>query len=310
MKSTTTILVLSLAIAGVASPLAHADGEGCTASQTRQSAIALRQAEDAEKSGRVKDAYTAATRSIPAIDCAVNGNTRRIGLIERTSKRLGDEAEKAGRYGEAFDYYSAPQRHGQANHNLADADRALLKQVEAKPGDYKLIFFAAGYFEHRGIRTSVDQTRVIAKASGENALSVEAKAFAGSRQSLNELQKAREWFEIAGDTGPVKVRAVQRGDALLAHGAFSSVERAFQYYDFAGDQKKRKSAQARARRLGDEHAKTGQTRVAAQFYILAGDNAKAAALEKKMDARDDKGEAKRREQFKKDQKSLEKELGL
>ena len=112
MKSTTTILVLSLAIAGVASPLAHADGEGCTASQTRQSAIALRQAEDAEKSGRVKDAYTAATRSIPAIDCAVNGNTRRIGLIERTSKRLGDEAEKAGRYGEAFDYYSAPQRHG------------------------------------------------------------------------------------------------------------------------------------------------------------------------------------------------------
>ena len=50
--------------------------------------------------------------------------------------------------------------------------------------------------------------------------------------------------------------------------------------------------------------------MAAQFYILAGDNAKAAALEKKMEARDDKGEAKRREQFKKDQKSLEKELGL
>lgn len=309
MKSTSAILVASLAAAVVASPLARADGVPCTPAEVQQAETLVRQAEAAEKAGRSREAYTAATGRTPW-DCAKDSYQRRNGLIERTGKKLGDEAEKAGRYGEAFEYYRAPQLHGRGDGNLADADRALLKQVKAQPGDYKLVSFAAGYFAQRGINSNLEATRAVAMASGENALAIEAKAFAASRQSLNELQRARDWFEITGDVSPVNARAVQRGDTLLAHGAISSVERAFLYYDFAHNEPKRKSAQNRARQLGDEHVKTGETAVAAQFYMLAGDEARAAALEKTMKSRDDKAEAKRREQFKKDQKSLEKELGL
>jgi hypothetical protein len=309
MKTTSTILLVSLAAAVGASPLARADGEPCAPSDVQQAETLVRQAEEAEKAGRSKEAYNAATGRT-SWHCAKNGYQRRNGLIERTSKKLGNEAEHAGRYGEAFEYYRTPQHHGRGDQNLADADRALLKQVKAQPGDYKVVSFAAGYFAQRGINGNLDATRAVAKASGENALAVEAKAFAASRQSLKELQQARDWFEITGDVSPVNARAVQRGDALLAHGAFRSVERAFGYYDFAQDESRRKKAQDRARRLGDEHVKTGETAVAAQFYMLAGDEAKAAALEKKRESRDDKAEAKRREQFKKDQKSLEKELGL
>jgi len=309
MKTTNTIVVVSFAATVVAAPLARADGEPCTPGDVQQAETLVRQAEGAETAGRSKEAYTAAT-SRASWHCAKNSYQRRNGLIERTSKKLGDEAEKAGRYGEAFEYYRAPQHHGRSDQGLADADRALLKQVKAQPGDYKIVSFAAGYFTQRGTNSSLEATRAVAKTSGENALAAEAKAFAASRQSLKELQQARDWMEIAGDVSPVNARAVQRGDVLLAHGAISSVERALLYYDFAHNEQRRKSAQNRARQLGDEHVKTGETAVAAQFYMLAGDEAKAAALEKKRESRDDKAETKRREEFKKDQKSLEKELGL
>lgn len=302
------ISAVCLALATLTLPPARADGEVCTDAQKAQAESGLKKAEDAERAGRLKDAY-AAIRATSSFECAANGYKRRDALLERLSRKLGEEAEKAGRYGEAFDYYRAPQS-VRADYDLSDADRALLKHVKAASGDYKVVSSAASWFEQRGNPASLGETRAIARASGEEALAAEERAFAATRNSLNELGKARQWLELAGDAKAISARAAQRGDALLAHGAFSSVERAFQYYDFAGNRQKLKSAQDRARRLGDEYAKNGQTRVAAQFYELAGDSARAAALGKKNEARNEKAEGKRQQQFQKDQKSLEKELGL
>lgn len=303
--------VLLFAVALLPSSFAHADGgQGvpCTDAQKRDAEAHFTRAENAERAGRVKEAHDL-VRSVRDIDCAKNGPQRQLAQIRRTSKKLGDDAEKAGRYGEAFEYYRT--RQGYPNdENLLDADRALLKQAKASPDSYKVVSFAEGWFSHRRNEASVREIRAIAKASGARALATEDKAFAARRVSLDELEKAREWLALAGDAKPVFARAVQRGDTLLATGAFSSVERAFQYYSFARDKQKLKSAEARARQLGDQHAKDGQTRIAAQFYELAGDSAKAAALQKKSEARNEKAEAKRQEQFQKDQKSLEKELGL
>ena len=269
---------------------------------------ALKHAEDAERAGRLKEAY-AAVSAISNAECAANGYQRRDALFARVSKKLGDDAEKAGRYGEAFDYYRAPHSY-RADYDLADADRALMKQVKASPDNFKVVSSAAHWFYTRANQGSLRETRAIAEASGKKMLAAEDKAFAATRTSLRELQKAREWLELAGNVKPTDARAVQRGDTLLAQGGFSSVERAFQYYEFAGNQQKLKGAKERARQLGDQHAKDGQTRVAAQFYELAGDSAKAAAVTKKSEARNEKAEAKRQDQFQKDQKSLEKELGL
>jgi hypothetical protein len=47
-----------------------------------------------------------------------------------------------------------------------------------------------------------------------------------------------------------------------------------------------------------------------EFYQIAGDSSKAEALEKKSEVEKQKTESARQDKFKKDQQSLEKELGL
>jgi len=300
--------VLMFAFALLSSPAARTDGEVCTAAQKTQAETAMKRAEDAERTGRLKEAYDS-IGAIRPVECVSGGYKRRDAVLERVSKKLGDEAEKAGRYGQAFDYYRAPASN-RTDYNLADADRALMKHAKASADNYKVVSSAASWFSQRNDQKNLAEIRAIAKASGGKALAAEDKAFAATRISLVQIEKAREWLRLAGDDKPALMRAVQRGDTLLATGAFSAVERGFQYYEFAHDQQKLKSAKDRARQLGDQHAKDGQIRIAAQFYELAGDSAKAAAVAKQATVRDEKKEARRREQFQKDQKSLEKELGL
>jgi len=304
-KKKTQALLFAVALLSPAFALAD---DVCLAADKTKAESAMKQSEDAESAGRLADSYAAA-QSARALECASNGYKRRNALLERVSKKLGDAAEKAGRYGESFDYYRTPANN-RTDYNLGDADRAPMKHAKASADNHKVVSLAASWFSQRNDQKSLAEIRAIAKASGTKALAAEDNAFAATRVSLAEIEKAHEWLRLAGDDKPALARAVQRGDTLLATGAFSAVERAFRYYDFARDQQKLKSAQDRARQLGDQHAKDGQTRVAAQFYDLAGDSAKAAALQKKAEARHEKTEAKRQEQFQKDQKSLEKELGL
>lgn len=310
--ATTLAFMLPLALATAIPVSALASGEACTAAQKSGAEKTVQQLEDAERAKKTLDAYTGA-RNIRAIECAMNGYKRRDAVLERTSKILAADAEKAGRNGEAFDYYRAPHTAGRADYSLADADRALLKHVKANAGDYKVVSEAARWFEQHGNQSNLRETRAVAKDSGEKTLATEEKAFATRQLSMPELEKARDWLEIVGEGKRALARADQRGDTLLGQGAFSQVERAFDYYNFSGNQQKRKNAEARARKLGDEHAGQGQARIAAQFYDLAGDTGKSDALMKKIDAqseKSEKSEGKRQDQFKKDQQSLEKALGL
>jgi len=305
-----TGIVVAAALAFIALRAApvHAE-EVCPAADKLRAESELRKAEQAEKAGRLKQAFDGARGMGGLTECASNGYGRLVAIEERTGKKLGAAAEKAGRYREAFDYYTAPLQR-RVDYDVTDGDRVLLKDVKARGGNYKAVSFAADWFKGRGNQGGLKAIRAAGMKSGESTLAAEAKAFAAGRNTLPDLEQARRWFELAGEHKHVNARADQRGDQLLARGTFSAVERGFQYYEFSGNKQKLKAAATRAHKLGDEFAKQGQTKTAAKFYELAGDSAKAEALEKNREAHDEKAEAKRQGDFKKGQKSLEKELGF
>lgn len=305
MRLGTKVFFAVIGLAILCAPAVFADGEICSAGEKNRAEGALKKAEVAENAGRTKEAYDTA-QSLPLIDCASNGYKRRDGLIERTSKKLGTEAEKAGRFGDAFEYYSAPYRNGRLDYPLADADRAMLKHANAGPDDYKIVSKAVSYFISREGKPHLQEVRSLAKRSGDKMLAKEEKNFAARKDSLDDLQRAREWFDLAGDGKQAQARAEQRGDTLLAEGSFRSVERAFSYYHFAGNPKKTNAAKARALKLGDDAAHKGDHNLAERFYELSGDNAKATEVRKLKE----ETETKRQKQFKKEQESMEKELGL
>jgi hypothetical protein len=290
-----TIIVLVTLFASAA----LADGEVCSANDKKRVEGALRKAEEAEKAGQYKNAYQIAGSSFGEPACVTNGYHRRDGLIERTSKKLGAEAEKAGRYGEAFKYYSEIGLY-------ADADRTMLRHAKANPDDYKVVSQAVAYFDRREGKSHLKEVRALARSSGDKALAKEEKSFSARKDSLDDLQKAQEWLWLVGDEKSAGARAEQRGDALLAEGTIRSVDLAFSYFNFAGNPKKTNAAKGRARNLGDDAARRGDAALAARFYDLSGDHAKAKAVEKQQEMT----EAGRQDQFKKEQKALERELGL
>ena len=306
MNTTTKFIFVAIALAVSAAPAAFADGEACSASNKKEAEGALRKAEEAEKAGRNKDAYQTATSSFGEPACAANGYKRRDGLIERTSRKLGAESEKAGRFGEAFEYYRAPHQRGRLDYPLADADRAMLKHAKGNPDNYKIVSQAVSYFDSREGKPNLKDVRSLARSGGDKVLAKEEKSFALHKDTFGELRTARQWLDLVGEGKRANARAEQRGDALLGDGTVKSVERALRYYDFAENKGKEKKAQERAGKLGDEAARKGDHGLAARFYALSGDEAKAAAVEKQKE----QAETKRQGKFKQDQKSLEKELGF
>lgn len=305
MNSKTKFIFVALVFACM-TQAAFADGEECSASEKKKAYGVLRKAEDAEKAGKLKHAYDAAIQSTSSIHCADNGYKRRDGVVERTSKKLGAEAEKSGKFGEAHEYFSAPFRMGRLDYPLADADRTMLKHAKANPDNFKVVSQAASYFDQREGKPHLKEVRGIAKSSGDKALTQEEKSFKSNPKSFAALEKAKGWLEIAGQGKLANARAEQRGDALLGDSTVGSIELAMQYYDFANSKRGEKKAQERARKLGDDAARKGNPGLAGKFYDLSGDESKAAAAEQQKE----KAEVKRQDKFKKDQKSLEKELGL
>lgn len=308
MRLKTTVFIAVIGLAMLYAPAAFADGEICSASEKQAANGALGKAEDAENAGRTKEAYDAA-QSVPMIDCATDGYKRRDGLIERTSKKLGAEAEKTGRFGEAFKYYSAPHRPSRLDYPLTDADRAMLKHVNANPDDYQVVSQAVRYFDSRDGKPHMKDVSAIVKRGGDRMLAQEEKTFAARRDSLNDLQQAREWLNLIGDK-QAEARAQQRGDTLMADDSRKSLELAISYYQFSDNDMKVRQVQDKARRLGDVHMKKGEKKIASEYYAIAGLRDKASELLKAHDAEKEKAEGSRQKQFKKEQESLEKELGL
>jgi hypothetical protein len=306
MRLRTLFFFIAIGLLTLYAPAAFADGEVCSAVEKKEADATLKKAEDAERAGRTKDAYAIATGTIPFFDCAPHAYKRRDGIIERTSRKLGEEAEKAGRFGDAFEYFSAPHRHISTDHDLSAAERVMFEYANANPDSYKAVSQAVSYFNSREGTPHLKEVRALAKRGGDKMLAKEENAFAARKDSLDELQQAKEWFDLAGEGKQAEARAEQRGDSLLAEGSVRSVERAFSYFDFAHNRTKLNSAKARARKLGDDAASKGDHGLATKFYELSGDKVKAGAVEKQKE----KTESQRQDKFKKEQESLEKELGL
>lgn len=301
MRKILPVCILSCCLAGLVAPTAFADG--CPDDEIAAETAKLKKAENSEKAGKLKEAFNTA-KSV-AWECAGrDAGQRREALIKRTGRTLGDQEEKQGRLKEAFDWYQAAGLE-------AEADRVMLKRANAKSDDTNAVGGAIDHFKHRNNEARVKELRGLASRNVDRWLTAEEKAFVARKDSRDELGKARDWVYYAGSgSGKVAARAEKRGDTLAADSARRPLENAIAYYEFAEKPQKAKSVRDKARKLGDEHARKGENRLAVEFYQLAGDSSRAEALEKKSEAEKQKSESARQDKFKKDQQSLEKELGL
>jgi hypothetical protein len=210
------------------------------------------------------------------------------------------------------------------SYSLADAHRTMLAYAKANRDDYEIVQEAINYFKsHDVVPPELKEAYALAMQGGDKLLAKEEKDFAARKYelALEDLEESRRWFYLADDERRVHARAKMRSDTLFAEDSYDSIRRAMEYYNISlfGDTYalKRDAAQARAAQLGDATERTGDLELAEKFYNLAGEDAKRDAVSNKItmmkeekERREEQTESKRQDQFQKDQKSLEKELGL
>ncbi|OFZ97305.1 MAG: hypothetical protein A2Z44_00125 [Betaproteobacteria bacterium RBG_19FT_COMBO_58_11] len=283
-------------------PMAWADG--CRTEDEKAAAVQMRKAEDSERAGKLKEAYDLAGK-IDSMCLAGDGYKRHEAMRKRIGLHLGQQEEKQGRLGAAFDWYKNSR-------NAAAADRDKLKQVDASPRDKNLVSNAIDHFRFKNNDARVTELRQLAAKNAELELAGEDKAFAARKESFQELESAKDWFYLVGDGAAKKVRkrAERRGDTLLQEDTHRHLENAQRYFRMAEAKQKEKTLQDKALRLAQAHEKKGEITQAANFYNLAGAGAKGDELQKRTEAQHQKSEEKRQKQFSKDQDKLEKELGL
>ena len=262
----------------------------------------VKQAQDLEKAGRAREAYSAASKA--NADCA-SSITGLDGVKKRTAKIVAADEEKKSRFKEAFDWY-------QLSGSPTDAGRMQRKLVETKPDDINTVSHAIDFFHQISDAAQEKDMRAHAAKNVDKALAAEEKRFATStKDSLSELGRARDWAYYAGSgKDTAMARAEKRGDALLAEDGRRFLELALNYYGFAEKKDKEQKVRDKARALGDRAAGKGEAELAVAYYEIAGDNSKAEALQKQTEVKAEKSEEARKKTFKKDQDDLEKELGL
>ena len=262
----------------------------------------VKQAQDLEKAGRTREAYSAASKA--NADCA-SSITGLDDVKKRTAKIVAAEEEKKSRFKEAFDWYQLSGSH-------AEAGRMQRKLVETKPDDINTVSHAIDFFHNLPDAAQEKDMRAHAAKNVDKALAAEEKRFAAStKDSLSELGRARDWAYYAGSgKDTAMARAEKRGDALLAEDGRRFLELALNYYGFAEKKDKEQKVRDKARALGDRAVGKGEAELAVAYYEIAGDNTKAEALQKQTEVKAEKTEEARKKTFKKEQDKLEKELGL
>lgn len=300
-----TIRIVSLVIAGVVGlGGATAWADSLCPEKAKQAAAdgQLKQAEDLERAGKVREAYGAAAK----VDSeCVTDYKRHDALMKRTAKAIGAVEEKKGQFKEAFDWYERAQ-------STADAGRMQRKLVEAKPGDINTVSHAIDYFIHHQDSAQEKAMRVHALNNVDKALAEEEKRFASmTKDSLQELGLARDWsyYAQAGEDR-MRARAAKRGDALAAEEGRKFLSLALAYYRAAGQSEKEQKVRDKARVLAKQHESKGEGEVAAEYYVIAGDSDTASAVQKQTEVRQQKAEESRKKTFKKEQDDLEKALGF
>lgn len=300
----TIILYVAFTVAGLlgATQLALADSE-CTPQDDKSGAAQMKKAEGEERAGKLKEAYQAAHKLSGG--CLPSGGYQQSkAMIKRIGLKLGQQDEKQGHLATAFDLYKG-------SGNDADADRVKMKQVNASPRDRQVVSDAIDYFRG-GNDKSLAELRQLAAKNADLELANEDKAFAARKESFDELEKAKDWFYLVGESWAKKVRerAEQRGDTLAKEDTFRHLDNAKHYFEIAEAKKKERTLKDKALRLAQEHEKKGEITQATDFYSLAGESAKGNELQGRAEAQHKKSEEKRQKQFNKGQDDLEKQLGM
>lgn len=322
---------LRIAIAALGGAIAAlpcaALADGCTDEDVRASAAALSQAQAQERSGSLKQAYSAAG----AAECTGEQLRESNALRARVALKIAQAAEaKSAFYGVssgdfAFDWFVRAEQHKalaagrysnwEASASRADSDRVLNAYVRQERMSAEAVSAALG---RRSWLSSSSAEALEAHARGqfEKAMEQEAKAFAsggvhGYSASLSAFDDAARWRSALGDTDAQAVRtaAARRGDVLSRESTPRSLEFAMRYLGFAGEPGKEIAVKAKAETLGDQASARGDSALAIRYYEVAG-SAKGDALREKGEKTREAEEEIRKKKFKDDQKALEDELGL
>lgn len=293
------VIVGAMALGGSA---AWADSLCPDSAQQTAANAQLKQAEDLERAGKVREANSAAQKLNS--ECVSDYSRHEI-LLKRTAKAIGTEDEKKGNLQGAFEWYDRAQ-------SVADAGRMQRKMVEAKPVDINTVSHAIDYFRNHNDAAQEKTIRAHALKNVEKALTAEEKSFASvSKNSLSALELAKDWsyYAQAGED-LVRARAGKRGDTLAIEEGRKFLELALSYYDRAQQPEKSQKVRDKALVLAKQHESKGDGVVAADYYVIAGDSNKASAVQKQAEVRDQKAEESRKKGFKKEQDDLEKALGF
>ena len=300
----TIMISVVFGVAGLVGMAQFAHADGCSTGDEKVAAAQMKKAEDAERAGKLKEAYEAAVKT-DSMCLPGDGYKRHEAMLKRIGLQLGQQEEKQGRLAAAFDWYKG-------SHNDADADLVKMKQVDANPRDRKVVSDAIDHFKFRDNDARVAELRQLAAKNADLELVNEEKAFAARKESFDELGNARDWLYYVGDGAAKKARerAEQRGDTLAKEDTLRHLENAMRYFHIADSKKKEMVLQDKAMRLAQEHEKKGEITQARDFYSLAGASAKGNELQERSEAQHKKSEETRQKQFKKEQDDLEKQLGL
>lgn len=308
------------------------DGSICYEADAREDNAYLKKAEAMVNAGKLKAAFDAANKGTPH-GCQKDESERQFAIILKTYKALGQQAEKAGKPYEAFNYYYYPYkqyfsngmfREDEKQYSLVDAHRTMLAYARSKPNDLDVITEAVRYFENLEQKPpQYREVMTLVERAGKKVLENEDKTFAARKyQTAYELLKqAQKLFELTKNEQLIHVRARQRVDKLLTQTSYEAIEQATNYADVVllGENYKKSAGAARARagKLGAEAERKGNLRLAERFYSLAGDDVrhdavvnKQSAMEARKEREKEQAETKRQGKFKNDQKSLENELGF
>lgn len=296
----TPVLVLSVAVAVMLGSVhAWADEICPEPARKAEAKAALARAQALQAGGKLHEAWDTVVKA--DADCAEGAD----GVKKHIGRAIGAEEEKKGRIDEAIDWY-------QRVNADTDATRVINKAAGDRPEDVKFIGRAIEYFHSKDDKGNEQKMRDIAKRNVEKQLAEEEKRFATQlKESQTFLQKAQEWTYYAqAGHDKVKARAQQRGDFFAKDDSRMALKKAISYYFVGSLDEKIKSVKAKAAGLGKQAEAKGEKEVAADYYMIADQGDVASAITKQVEAEKAKAEESRKKTFKKDQDSLEKELGF
>ena len=269
------------------------------------------QAEQLERSGNARAAYD----TLQKLSSCSKYDKRLQAMDNRFANKVGQEEENKGRFKEAFDWFRKGQLVDGDVKSYENADRVIVKLVQAQPDDIAAFRIAFEYVERHNA-AALKTLRAIALNNAKQLLVAEEKQFATARgtssDTLGTLGKTKDWLRYveAPENRLAAERAEKRGDTLSVESTRHFLKQAVTYYSFADKQEKIKSVRDKAKKLGDEANGKGDGEVAAEFYQIAGLGEQSRELQQRTKIKRHEEEGQRHKKFKKDQDNLEKELGL